>query len=56
MAKELPCGPDVEPIVQAVQEYADAGLEKLYISQIGELQDEFFDFYQRELQSMLADI
>lgn len=46
---EIPCGPDVEAHVQAIQRYADAGFDELYIQQIGPRQDEFFDVYAREI-------
>jgi G6PDH family F420-dependent oxidoreductase len=53
MAENMPCGPDAAPIVEAVKEYADAGFDRVYLSQIGERQQEFFDFYKRELAGAL---
>ena len=53
-AEHTPCGPAVEPIVAAVQEYLDAGFDRIYLQQIGPRQEEFFDFYERELAPALA--
>jgi hypothetical protein len=54
MAENMPCGPDVDPIVDAVNEYVDAGFDRVYISQIGPNQDDFFQFYEKELADALA--
>jgi G6PDH family F420-dependent oxidoreductase len=45
IAGQTPCGPDVERHVQALQEYADAGFDELYVQQIGPEQDAFFEAY-----------
>jgi G6PDH family F420-dependent oxidoreductase len=42
IAASLPCGPDIERHIAAVQEYADAGFDELYVNQIGPDQDAFF--------------
>ena len=39
----VPCGPDIETHVAALQAYADAGVDELYVQQIGPEQDAFFD-------------
>jgi G6PDH family F420-dependent oxidoreductase len=54
--KGVPCGPNVDKIVEAVQEYADAGFDRLYISQMGPQQEEFFSMFARELEPVLAGI
>jgi G6PDH family F420-dependent oxidoreductase len=46
---EVPCGPDLELHARAIQQYADAGFDELYIGQIGDEQDAFFDAYAREI-------
>jgi G6PDH family F420-dependent oxidoreductase len=56
VAEAIPCGPDVDAIVAAAREYADAGFDRLYISQIGPAQDEFFDFLESDLMSALESI
>lgn len=47
--KSVPCGPDVEPILDSVREYVDAGYDHLYFHQVGPDQDGFFAFWEREL-------
>jgi G6PDH family F420-dependent oxidoreductase len=42
---QVPCGPDVERHVAALQAYADAGFDELYVSQIGPDVDAFFKAY-----------
>jgi hypothetical protein len=45
----VPCGPDLERHVAALQEFADAGVDELFVQQIGDRQDEFFGAYGREV-------
>jgi G6PDH family F420-dependent oxidoreductase len=35
IAQQIPCGPDPERAVAAVQQYVDAGFDEIYISQMG---------------------
>lgn len=49
VAEAWPCGPDRDKHVQALLNYAAAGFDELYVQQIGEQQEEFFDFYAREV-------
>jgi G6PDH family F420-dependent oxidoreductase len=49
IAESVPCGPDVDRIVQTFQEFADAGFDELYVQQIGDRQAEFFDMLSREI-------
>jgi G6PDH family F420-dependent oxidoreductase len=49
IAESVPCGPDVDKIVDAFQEYADAGYDELYVQQIGTRQKEFFEVLEREI-------
>ena len=48
------CGPDVEAHVKALQEYLDAGFDEVYVSQMGQEQQPFFDFYQSEVLPRLG--
>jgi G6PDH family F420-dependent oxidoreductase len=48
VAESVPCGPDLDRHVAAIQEYADAGVDELYVQQIGGGR-EFFDVYEREV-------
>ncbi len=45
----LPCGPDPEEHVAAIQAYVDAGFDEIYVGQIGPGHDGFVDFYAREV-------
>jgi G6PDH family F420-dependent oxidoreductase len=49
IAESVPCGPDVDRIAAAFQEYADAGFDELYVQQIGDRQAAFFDVLSREI-------
>jgi coenzyme F420-dependent glucose-6-phosphate dehydrogenase len=45
----IPCGPDADEFMDSVGQYLDAGYDHLYFHQIGDDQDGFFDFAEREL-------
>ncbi|HWC78478.1 MAG TPA: TIGR03557 family F420-dependent LLM class oxidoreductase [Pseudonocardiaceae bacterium] len=50
VAANIPCGPDIEPIVKALAAYRDAGFTDVALAQIGgDQQPEFLGFAQREL-------
>jgi coenzyme F420-dependent glucose-6-phosphate dehydrogenase len=49
VAKEIVCGPDPERHIAKIREYVDAGIENVYIHQVGPDQEGFFDFYAREV-------
>jgi G6PDH family F420-dependent oxidoreductase len=49
IAGSVPCGPDIDRHVAALQEYADAGVDELFVQQIGGGHDEFFAAYAREV-------
>jgi coenzyme F420-dependent glucose-6-phosphate dehydrogenase len=53
VAESTPCGPDPEPYLKAIEEYADAGFTHVYIHQIGDNQDEFAEFAAEELMPKL---
>ncbi len=53
VADAVPCGPDLDRHIEAIQEYADAGVDELYVQQIGGGQ-EFFDVYGREVLPKFA--
>jgi G6PDH family F420-dependent oxidoreductase len=46
---DVPCGPDIDAHVAAIQAYADAGFDELYVNQIGPDQDQFFAAYRDEV-------
>jgi G6PDH family F420-dependent oxidoreductase len=49
IGEAVPCGPDLDRHVEALQEYADAGVDELFVQQIGPNQDEFFDTWASEI-------
>lgn len=53
LSELIPCGPGTGAIVQGVQRFAQAGFERVALCQIGEAQEEFCDFYTRELSAAL---
>jgi G6PDH family F420-dependent oxidoreductase len=48
IAQSVPCGPDLERHFESLQEYAEAGVDELYVQQIGG-GPEFFEAYGREV-------
>lgn len=55
-ADGVPCGDDVDQVVEAVQQYVDAGFDRLYLNQMGPAQAEFFEAYRRVIEPALAGI
>ena len=53
IAQDVPCGPDPQRYLEAIKAYADAGFDELYVQQIGPKQDEFFEFFVKELEPQL---
>jgi G6PDH family F420-dependent oxidoreductase len=49
VGQSMPCGPDPQEHVDAIQEYVDAGYDEVYVTQIGPQHDAFLDFYAREI-------
>jgi G6PDH family F420-dependent oxidoreductase len=56
VAEHMPCGPDVDKIVEAAKKFVDAGFDRLYITQVGPDQQGFFTFFRKDLSNALADI
>ena len=57
VAAKVPCGPDVDAVVEAVRAYADAGFTHVALVQIGhEHQDAFFDWSEKELLPALRGL
>ena len=54
IGESVPCGPDLDRHVAALQEYADAGFDELYVQQIGTRHDEFFDVLKAEILPRFA--
>ncbi|HEY1274297.1 MAG TPA: TIGR03557 family F420-dependent LLM class oxidoreductase, partial [Thermoleophilaceae bacterium] len=49
IAESVPCGPDLDRHAEAIKEYADAGVDELYVQQIGGGHDRFFEAYARDI-------
>jgi G6PDH family F420-dependent oxidoreductase len=56
VADAIPCGPDPEPYVASLRQYADAGYDEVYVQQIGPDQDGFLRFFERELRPALGEL
>lgn len=48
-SEDIPCGPDVDAHLQAIEAYRRAGFDELYINQIGPDQDAFFAAYREHV-------
>jgi G6PDH family F420-dependent oxidoreductase len=49
VADPMPTGPDIDQHIAGLQEFADAGVDELYVQQIGPNQDDFFDTWAKEV-------
>ena len=54
--KSVPCGPAVEPILDSVRQFTDAGYDHLYFHQVGPDQAGFIRFFTDELQPALKSM
>ena len=44
IAAAITCGPEAQPILDAIEEYVDAGCTHVYLHQVGENQQGFLEF------------
>jgi G6PDH family F420-dependent oxidoreductase len=49
VAQKVSCGPSAERHMQAIDRYIQAGYDHIILTQIGPDQDEFLEFFEREL-------
>ncbi|MFC7330923.1 TIGR03557 family F420-dependent LLM class oxidoreductase [Marinactinospora rubrisoli] len=49
LGAQMPCGPDPDTYLHAIGEYVDAGVEEIYVGQIGHDTRGFFDFFAHEV-------
>lgn len=49
----MPCGPDAGPILDSIEQARDAGIDHIYLNQIGNPLDGFIDFWSEELKPRL---
>jgi G6PDH family F420-dependent oxidoreductase len=54
--RSVPCGPDVDGVLESVRQFVDAGYDHLYFHQIGPDQDGFLRFWSDRLRPALADM
>ena len=54
VARNVTCGDDVDAHVAAVRRYVDAGFDTVYVNQIGDDQQGFFDFYRTKVLPQLT--
>jgi coenzyme F420-dependent glucose-6-phosphate dehydrogenase len=47
-------GPDPDPILKSIGEAADAGIDHIYLHQVGDPLDGFIDFWEKELRPNLT--
>lgn len=53
IAESIICGPDPQPYIAKVKEFADAGFDHIYFHQVGHDQAGFFRFFERELRDQV---
>lgn len=53
VAGQIACGPDPERHQSAISAYIEAGFDEVYVSQVGDDQVGFLDFYRKELRPRL---
>lgn len=49
----MPCGPDAGPILESIEQAREAGIDHIYLNQIGNPLDGFIDFWSEELRPSL---
>jgi G6PDH family F420-dependent oxidoreductase len=50
-----PCGPDLDKHAESLQQYADAGVDELFVQQIGGNHDAFFSAWAKEILPRFGD-
>ena len=54
VADKIPCGPDPERHVAALRQYFDAGFDEVFVSQVGDDQSGYFEFFNSEVRPRLG--
>lgn len=54
VAEKIPCGPDPAPVLDMIGEMIDAGVDHVYLHQIGSDQEGFVEFWHKELRPELG--
>jgi G6PDH family F420-dependent oxidoreductase len=56
VAEKVVCGPDPDEHRAAIDEFEQAGFDRVYVHQVGRDQEAFFDFYEREILPALERV
>ncbi|WP_433697559.1 TIGR03557 family F420-dependent LLM class oxidoreductase [Nocardiopsis sp. CA-288880] len=48
-AEQVTCGPDPEAHLAAIRPYLESGVDEVYVCQVGDDQEGFFEFYRKEI-------
>jgi G6PDH family F420-dependent oxidoreductase len=54
LAAQVPCGPDLGPLLERIDAATDAGVDHVYLHQIGPDQEGFLEVWREHLQPRLA--
>jgi G6PDH family F420-dependent oxidoreductase len=54
VAGSVPCGPDIDRHLETIRQFADAGVDELYVQQVGGNHDAFFEAYARDVLPTLS--
>ena len=49
IAGAIPCGPDPEPHRETIRQYEGAGYDEVYVQQVGDNMEAFFELYRKEI-------
>jgi hypothetical protein len=50
---EMPLGPDPDPVLQSISAAKDAGIDHIYLHQVGDPLQGFIDFWNEDLRPNL---
>jgi hypothetical protein len=56
VAESVPCGPDLDKILESIKPFVDAGFTEVAITQIGPDQNGFCKIFEAELRSKLRKL
>jgi len=56
LAQSVPCGPDAGKVLAQVRQYAEAGVDHIYLHQVGRDQEGFFRFAEQELLPQAREV
>jgi molybdopterin-guanine dinucleotide biosynthesis protein A len=56
VAEKVVCGPDPDEHRKAIDEFEQAGFDRVYVHQVGRDQEPFFAFYERKILPELQHV